>query len=68
MYIGLKQNMLNPLLLKPEVEFSGVEKPKLMYVPWLPLFLDIYATLDMKEEAEVYFDIRKENKSEINKI
>lgn len=51
-----------------EVEFSDVEKPKLIYVPKLPLFLDIYATLDMKEEAEVYFDIREENRSAINKI
>lgn len=59
---------LSDIYKQLEVEFTGVEKPKLMYVPWLPLFLDIYATLDMKEEAEVYFDIRKENKSVINKI
>ena len=59
---------LSDICKQLEVEFSGVEKPKLMYVPWLPLFLDIYATLDMKEETEVYFDIRKENKSAINKI
>ena len=50
------------------VEFSCVEKPKLIYVSWLPPFLDIYATLDMKDEAQIYFDIRKENESAINKI
>jgi hypothetical protein len=46
---------------KLKTEFSELEKPKLVYISWLPPFLDIYANLDMKEEAEIYFEKRGKN-------
>ena len=38
---------LSDICKQLEVEFTGVEKPKLMYVPWLPLFLDIYSNANV---------------------
>ena len=57
---GYDTKDLSDAYAKLKMEFLGLGKPKLLYVSWLPPFLDIYATLDMKEEAEIYFD--NENK------
>ena len=40
---------LSDIYAKLEIEFSRLEKPKLLYVSWLPPFLDLYTTLNMKE-------------------
>ena len=47
---------LSDIYTKLKIEFSSLEKPKLLYMSWLPPLLDVYSTLDMKEEAEIYFD------------